>query len=41
MRTIDDFSRPKEWIPEAIEGMAGSIRGWVNDRYMPIRRKID
>jgi alkylation response protein AidB-like acyl-CoA dehydrogenase len=41
MPTIDDFTRPKEWIPEMIEAMAMSIREWVDDRYMPIRRKID
>jgi len=41
MRTIDDFSRPKEWIPEVVEGLASSIREWVNGRYMPIRRNID
>jgi butyryl-CoA dehydrogenase len=41
MPTIDDFSRPRELIPLLIEDMARSIREWVDDRYMPMRRKID
>ena len=41
MPTIDDFSRPRELIPVLIEDMARSIREWVDDRYMPIRRMID
>ncbi|GAI08879.1 unnamed protein product, partial [marine sediment metagenome] len=41
MPTIDDFTRPRELIPPLIDDMGRAIREWVDDRYMPMRRKID
>jgi len=41
MPTIDDFLRPKEWIPDIVLDMGKVIRQWGEDRYIPIRRQID
>lgn len=40
MPTIDDFMRP-EWIPEIVLDMGKVIREWGEEKYMPVRRKID
>ena len=41
MPTIDDFLRPKEWIPDIVLDIGRVIRQWGEDKYMPIRRQID
>ena len=41
MPTIDDFVRPREWVPEYISDMGQAIRTWGQERYMPIRQQID
>ena len=41
MPTIDDFLRPKEWIPDIVLDIGKVIRQWGEDKYMPIRRQID
>ena len=41
MPTIDDFLRPKEWIPEIVLDIGKVIRQWGEGKYIPIRRQID
>jgi alkylation response protein AidB-like acyl-CoA dehydrogenase len=40
MPTIDDFIRP-EWIPDIVLDIGKVIRQWGEDKYIPVRRKID
>lgn len=41
MPGIDDFTRPKEWIPDVAYGFAEAVRNFGRERYLPVRRKID
>ncbi|MBM4451814.1 MAG: acyl-CoA dehydrogenase [Chloroflexi bacterium] len=41
MPTIDDFLRPKEWIPEIVLDIGKVVRQWGEEKYIPIRRQID
>ncbi len=41
MPTIDDFLRPKEWIPDIVLDMGKVIRQWGEEKYIPVRRQID
>jgi alkylation response protein AidB-like acyl-CoA dehydrogenase len=41
MPTIDDFIRPKEWIPEFYIELGKVIRKWGEERYIPVRQEID
>ncbi len=41
MPTIDDFIRPKEWVSDFVTEMGRVIRKWGEEKYMPIRQKID
>jgi len=41
MPTIDDFIRPKEWVSEFLTELGKVIRKWGEDRYIPIRQKVD
>jgi butyryl-CoA dehydrogenase len=41
MPTIDDFIRPKEWVSDFINDMGKVLRIWGEDRYVPIRQRVD
>lgn len=41
MPTIDNFIRPKEWVPDFYIDIGKVIRKWGEDRYIPIRQEID
>lgn len=42
MPTIDEFSRPKEWIPEDVQEYAMRIRKeWTEKEVFPARRQLD
>lgn len=40
-RTIDDFTRPKEYIPPMDELLGNLFRNWVEKEVMPYRRQFD
>jgi hypothetical protein len=41
MPTVDDFIRPKEWVSEFVSDLGKVIRRWGEDRYLPIRQRVD
>ncbi|MDQ7783069.1 MAG: acyl-CoA dehydrogenase family protein [Desulfomonilaceae bacterium] len=41
MPTIDDFVRPKEWVSDFVVEMGKVLRRWGQERYVPIRQKVD
>lgn len=41
MPTIDDFVRPKEWVSDFVSDMGKVLRRWGEERYVPIRQKVD
>jgi alkylation response protein AidB-like acyl-CoA dehydrogenase len=41
MPTIDDFVRPREWVPEWVSDLGKALRIWGENRYIPVRQKID
>ena len=41
MPTIDDFIRPREWVPEFLSDMGKVLSQWGEDRYVPIRQQVD
>jgi alkylation response protein AidB-like acyl-CoA dehydrogenase len=41
MPTIDDFIRPREWVPDFLSDMGKVLRQWGEDRYVPIRQQVD
>ena len=41
MPNIDDFIRPKEWVPEMAINFGKEIRKWGKERFLPIRREVD
>ena len=41
MPTIDDFCRPKEWVPKELLALGQALRRWGNEKYIPIRQQID
>lgn len=41
MPTIDDFSYPKEWVPQIVLNISEALREWEEEEYMPVRDKID
>jgi len=41
MRTIDDFSRPKEYLTPLGENVGEIIRAWVEKEVIPYRREFD
>ncbi len=41
MPTIDDFTRPKEWLPDVAFAFGEVIREFGEKKYIPVRRKID
>ena len=41
MITADDFSRPKEWIPEEANQIAMALREFGRKKILPVRKQID
>ena len=41
MPTIDDFVRPREWVSDFVLDMGKVLRRWGQERYVPIRQKVD
>ena len=41
MPTIDDFIRPREWVSDFVSDLGRVIRRWGDERYMPVRQKVD
>lgn len=41
MPTIDDFIRPKEWVPDVLTQMGKSLRRWGEENVVPVRQQID
>jgi alkylation response protein AidB-like acyl-CoA dehydrogenase len=41
MRTIDDFTRPKEYIPPLDEPLGTILREWADKEVIPYRRQFD
>ena len=41
MPTIDDFSRPKEWVSDFVTDLGKVIRKWGQEKYIPIRQEVD
>lgn len=41
MPTIDDFIRPKEWVNAFYTQIGHTIRRWGEDRYVPVRQRVD
>jgi alkylation response protein AidB-like acyl-CoA dehydrogenase len=41
MPTIDDFIRPREWVSDFVSDLGKVIRKWAEDRYVPIRQRVD
>ncbi len=41
MPNIDDFIRPKEWVPDFLNDLAKGVRKWAEARYVPVRQQVD